>query len=496
MSTNTLNSLLPLWLYVILKEKSAPKNPLSRKDIEKELKQNHHITIGEKDRNKLVRHIHALCDYFEASNREGAIQETTKTVKDTRGRSIAVPAWYLNAEKAPGIGGSFSVAEVNFLTDMVNDSQTISTKCTAALIHNLAASLSEGDRKEMRGKELEGGSYKNENTYLYEMKEKAEKAIDEHRQLTITYEVDGVEDYFAITPLQIDYHDGKCFIVGYRDNTLGTFFFDNIRFIDLWKEAPDHRDEEQTLFESEDSKGNKTITIALDALFSNTDVIGDAIHNKQYLIFSYYSYAIQNNKVMLTESDPKRVIPIKTAYKNGKPYLIAIDPQNRQPVFFRIDLMKDVRGAGRVDFMEYRKLDIKDTGEYTDKHPFMLSGFTKIRVTFLIKEDAIDRVIDAFGNKVTYLKTLKGYESAGKHSKKLYCAFPQLNIDHYFGFDPGDDLVEFTVETTDEEAVRFALQNGDAVELESPAPLRDRILEITAKMEARHKKAKKGNSQN
>jgi hypothetical protein len=39
--------------------------------------------------------------------------------------------------------------------------------------------------------------------------------------------------------------------------------------------------------------------------------------------------------------------------------------------------------------------------------------------------------------------------------------------------------------------VRFALQNGDVVELESPAPLRGRVLDIIAKMEARHKKVKR-----
>ena len=120
----------------------------------------------------------------------------------------------------------------------------------------------------------------------------------------------------------------------------------------------------------------------------------------------------------------------------------------------------------------------------------MLSGFTKIRATFLIKADALDRVIDAFGNKVTYLEKLKAYESAGENASKLARAYDELNFSHYLGFDHNETLVKFTVETTDEEAVRFALQNGDVTELESPAPLRNRILDIITKMEARHKKAK------
>ena len=141
--------------------------------------------------------------------------------------------------------------------------------------------------------------------------------------------------------------------------------------------------------------------------------------------------------------------------------------------------------------LEYHKFDAKDSNEYTDKHPFMLSGFTKIRATFLIKADALDRVIDAFGNKATFIGQDKAFESAGGNASKLARAYPELDFSHYLGFDHNEILVQFTVETTDEEAVRFALQNGDVVELENPMQLRDRILDITAKMTARHKKVKR-----
>lgn len=488
MAKNTLNSLLPLWLYVILKEKSSSQNPLSRIEIEKILKEEHHISIGEKDRNKTKRYINALRDYFEEKSYDGAVVETEKQVHHENGRKTVL-AWYLDPTKAPPIGGNFSIAEINYLTDMVNESQTISSECTSALIHKLAASLSEGERKEICYKEFERGMYKSENKYLYEIKDKVEEAIASNRQVTITYEVDGVEDDFAITPLKIEYKDEKCFILGYRDNALETFSFDNIRFINLWKEEVDHCDDGQTLIETDDTKKNKTI--ALDALFTNTRVIRDAINNKLYLNFSYCSYKMQNNKVKLIQSLPKRVIPIKTAYKNGKPYLIAVDPQNHQPIFFRIDLMKDIGTAGYVDFMEYRKFDIKDNAEYTDKHPFMLSGFTKFHATFLIKADSLDRVIDAFGNKATFIGQDKAFESAGKSASELARAFPELDFSHYLGFDHNETLVKFIVETTDEEAVRFALQNGDVVELERPAHLRERILDIISKMESRHKKIKR-----
>ncbi len=141
--------------------------------------------------------------------------------------------------------------------------------------------------------------------------------------------------------------------------------------------------------------------------------------------------------------------------------------------------------------MEYKKFNIRESHEYTDEHPFMLSGFTRIYAKFLIKADSLDRVIDAFGNKAISLEQIKAYESSGENASKLARTFHELDFSDYLGFDHNENLVRFTVKTTDEEAVRFALQNGDVAELESPKHLRERILDITAKMEARHKKAKR-----
>ena len=165
-----------------------------------------------------------MCEYFDEKGCKGAIVETKKRVyyEDAGWRTVS--AWYLDRTKAPQIGGDFSVAEVDLLTDMVTNSQFISSECTAALVHKLAASLSEEDRKEIPKKESDSGAYKNENKYLFEIRAKAEEAIDNNRQLTITYEIEGVEDDFAITPLKIDCKDGKCFILGYRDNNLEPFF--------------------------------------------------------------------------------------------------------------------------------------------------------------------------------------------------------------------------------------------------------------------------------
>ena len=119
MGKNTLNSLMPLWLFVILKEKSSAQNPLSRNEIEKSLTTEYKVSIGEKDRNKTKRYINALCEYFKEQNCEGVIVETEKQVYYENAGLKTVSAWYLDSTKAPHIGGNFSVAEVNLLTDMV-----------------------------------------------------------------------------------------------------------------------------------------------------------------------------------------------------------------------------------------------------------------------------------------------------------------------------------------------------------------------------------------
>ena len=58
------------------------------------------------------------------------------------------------------------------------------------------------------------------------------------------------------------------------------------------------------------------------------------------------------------------------------------------------------------------------------------------------------------------------------------------------GFEKGKPLVRFYASVSSDEAVRFALMFGDICELETPAYLRNRVLEITETIQTRHKKMK------
>ena len=476
---NKKESLMPIYLYMILKNKSSKESPLSRSEIDEILNAEYGVEISSNDRKTIPRHIRTLATYFPNS------------IVENEAESGGATTWYFNAANAPTIGGNFSIGEVNLLTDMLEESKIISSDCTTALIHKLAASIGDVERKELRVRTYQHGAYKNENQHLLEIKKAVDEAKSNYKQVNITYEIDEKQKELTVMPVEIDETDGKYYLRAYLGSKRYRFYLESIKSITIGKEPTFFVGDDDYDLEDESTKLSQTI--ALDALFSNTREINHAIKHNKYLTFTYLSYNVEkDNKVRLMASLPQTIIPINTAYKDGKPYLIAIDTQNEHsPVFYRIDLIKDIKSEGDVDFMEYRKFDIKDNAEYTDKHPFKLSGFTKIRATYLIKADALDRVIDAFGNKATFIGQDKAFESAGRNASKLARAYPELNFSHYLGFDHNETLVKFTVETTDEEAVRFALQNGDVVELESPAPLRGRVLDIIAKMEARHKKVKR-----
>ena len=65
---NSRNSLLPLYLFMILKEESSPEKPLTRSDIAKSLKQpKYDIEVGEDDRKTIPRCIRTLSKYFQGA---------------------------------------------------------------------------------------------------------------------------------------------------------------------------------------------------------------------------------------------------------------------------------------------------------------------------------------------------------------------------------------------------------------------------------------------
>ena len=233
-------------------------------------------------------------------------------------------------------------------------------------------------------------------------------------------------------------------------------------------------------------------SIKLDTLFFNLRNISYAIKNRQRISFSYLQYGIQGRKLVLTEGTEIGTYPINTVWKNGKYFLLGIDVQNNnKPSFYRLDLIKNLSFCGTLDFLERRNLDVKEKREYTETRPYMVDGFTKMGVRFLIEEEALDKVVEAFGDKAIPCGKVMGYQTSGRNATLLAEKYPELDFSHYLGLKHNKQYVEFRVETTDEDAFYFALQNADyGVELLAPAYLREKILKTAKQLEKRYSKVK------
>lgn len=479
---NSRNSLLPLYLFMILKEESSPEKPLTRSDIAKSLKQpKYDIEVGEDDRKTIPRCIRTLSKYFQ-----GAIVEN-------EGKKGMPTSWCLDVSNAPIFTGNmFSTEETNMFIDMVSELKIISNECTASLIHKLVASMDETERENLGKKSYVKGAYKCENKPLLEIKNKIEKAIDYYREITFVYKINEEEQEFTVIPHTVKAVNGEIFLDAFcKSGEPNKFYLDHITSISIGKEVEEIYGDDEFDLETESSKIAKNI--GLDTLFSNLKKINYAIKNRQTLKLDYLGYRVKGNKVELEcKAEDKTIFPLKTAFKDGKYYLVALDiHSNYKPVFYRMDLISTLEYDAVLDFMERRKFDIKETHEYTDTHPYMLPGFTKMGVRFLIDSEALDRVFDAFGNKAIPCGEVFGWQTAGENARKLAEKFPEFNFSNYLGLDHNTRYTEFKIETTDEEAFRFAMANADVVELLAPAHLRERILDVSKKIEKRYSKVKR-----
>ena len=201
---NKKESLMPIYLYMILKNNSSKESPLSRSDIYDELKKEYELEeIKPNDRKTIPRHIRTLATYFPNS------------IVENEAESGGATTWYFNAANAPTIGGNFSIGEVNLLTDMLEESKIISSDCTTALIHKLAASIGEVEQKELRVRTYQHGAYKNENQHLLEIKKAVDEAKSNYKQVNKTYEFDEKQKELTVMPVEIDETDGKYYLRAY-----------------------------------------------------------------------------------------------------------------------------------------------------------------------------------------------------------------------------------------------------------------------------------------
>lgn len=482
-------SLLTLRVFEILRKYSSYEKPMSEDDIKKKINEDYkninHPEIESNDRKIIRRHADGLVNALG--------NDLIKKLETPRNKKAK---WYYNNNPTSSYGvltqtnsnSDFKLGEMAFLIDIVKDSRVISSKCTNKLIEKLVGAVDETERQNLVLPENSEETSKpiikkSDNTKYLEFNDIIEKAIKDAKKVTI-YDMD--ENGMDVTPIKIVHHaeDDKYCLVAVDENHQPQKY----SFEDIWDIAGKNEDgyypdgfDLDAKQESESFKRNKTI--ALDSLFINMKKINQAIKVSQYITFAYLSCKVRLTKQGETEfiyeqSEDKTRAPYKTCYKDGKPYLITVDPKNDyKPEFFRIDLMQDIRSHGNVDFMD--RYGVRTLQDCADNHPYpdlLAREFTEITAAFAIREDNLDRVIDAFGNKAKYYGSKKGWELGSDKVEKLSKAFEGFDFSTHLGLDHNETYCLFKVKkTTLVEIKRFGMENADVVECFFEKEIQDRI---------------------
>ena len=464
---NSSDTLLAIYVLRVLKKYSSSENALSVQQVLKYLQDNHSIGLNENEdaqRKKIRRYLDTLCESYG----DGCIVKQEGARKDGY-------KWYYDASRdafANDDGQAHETLtdiELELIIDLISATKILNSDSTLGIIDKLLkkTSLSDEDierkldyvRKERWTKSL--------NEYLVESKENIQGYIDDGLRISFAYEDNG---FVVATPCGWAYTDGKCFLKAKVGTQIRQFLLDKIHDVD---EADGFSDEEYE-YDYEENLSNNT---SLESLFSNIPFIKSAIKERRGIKFYYRSYAVKNNRVIL-EDNEKNVLPHSLVFNDGKYYLIGIDQDAvdiNKVCYFRVDLIADLESSEtKITLSEWNKqvYETIERAREVEKHPLMVAG-QEIEVQFLVKESAMDRVIDAFGTSPRFQGTKERVITPnGKEEKE----------NHTVEDLPKEKVVKFTVRTTREEAFRWALANADAVELLHPQDIRDRLARIADPM--------------
>ena len=246
--------------------------------------------------------------------------------------------------------------------------------------------------------------------------------------------------------------------------------------------------EDQGLVQVTDKEGRSLDSeISNDTLFTNSRFISLAINEKRYLSFKDYKCSLAS-----VDSEPteRNIIPLTTIFKNGAYYLIAIEKlaNNESPVFVRIDLMEDLKLGKTLSSDDINKINPQNKDSYLNTNSFILSKTRPIDIQFWIKKDAIQRATDEFGDEAYAIEDANPLDTASDIMRKIGSLDPEYFTKSFTGFEYGEELIKVEAKATEEDALRWVLENADAVELTYPEHLRLKLLDITQALNKRYSK--------
>jgi predicted DNA-binding transcriptional regulator YafY len=351
---------------------------------------------------------------------------------------------------------TLSEGEIELLVDLISETKILNSESTLAMVDKLLRKLSlPAEKIEERIKEIRNEAWeKNPNNELVEKKQVIQSCI---HNCTVSFEYE--DDEIVALPIGWEHVDGRCLLKAKVGDEYRSFYLEKIQ-------APYPMDDFIDALEEDDEEA-VTNNTALDYLFVNIPILKSAARERRGIKFNYLSYVVKNDRVVC-EQEAKQVLPHSLVFNDGKYYLIGVDEDATdidKIAYFRVDLIVDLECSEKsMNLSEWNKqvYDRIEKARLVDKHPFMQVGRVS-KVIFLVLESELDRVRDAFGKNVKLKMTDK---------TRVVYAEPSARADR----EPVEKkLVEVTVQTTTEEAYRWALANADAVELIFPQPIRDRL---------------------
>ena len=481
-------SLLSLYIFEILRKYSSKESPLSEKQIKEKLNAAEVFLeeIKEDDRKIIPRHIGALVEYLP-----GLIVKID-TAKN------AAAKWYYDGSQAAQFEflsrNNFTVDEIGFLVDMIGSSKLVTEKSTIAFTAKLLNSLNDTDEKILSARQMITGP-KNENVYMHSIVENLQRAIDEQIALKLTINDDE----------NVTLNDVSAYSIYKKNDKLYVYILDDeknereldisiIKQVKLLRKVKDYdksildKLEDRGLVQVTDKEGRSLDSeISNDTLFTNSRFISLAINEKRYLSFKDYKCSLAS-----VDSEPteRNIIPLTTIFKNGAYYLIAIEKlaNNESPVFVRIDLMEDLKLGKTLSSDDINKINPQNKDSYLNTNSFILSKTRPIDIQFWIKKDAIQRATDEFGDEAYAIEDANPLDTASDIMRKIGSLDPEYFTKSFTGFEYGEELIKVEAKATEEDALRWVLENADAVELTYPEHLRLKLLDITQALNKRYSK--------
>ena len=132
-----------------------------------------------------------------------------------------------------------------------------------------------------------------------------------------------------------------------------------------------------------------------EAIYYNVNTIIDAINLKKKIIFFYFDYDINHNKVYRRDGHHFVISPLATVFANGNYYVLSYYPKYGTISHYRVDRME------RVDIIEDeaefppKEMNF-DVANYKKQLFGMFSGETTA-VTIELHKSLVDVVFDLFG---------------------------------------------------------------------------------------------------